>query len=79
MRLEIYHRGKKTVKTQTQEGETTCYQITNQSLKKSKEEIKKIPRDQSQQKHNSPNAKAALREFIALESYLGKQEISQRT
>ena len=65
-------------KPQIQEGETTCYQPTNQSLKKSKEKSK-IPRDKSQWKHNYPNAKAALRGFIALESYLRKQETSQRT
>ena len=68
--------GKK--QTQTQKGETTCYQTTNQSLKKSKEEIIKY-RDKSRWKHKYPNAKAALRGFIALESYLRKQETSQRT
>ena len=46
MRLEIYYRKKKK-HTQIQEGETTCYQTTNQSLKKSKEKSK-IPRDKSQ-------------------------------
>ena len=57
--------------------------LNNQEITEEiKEEIKKIPRDKWQWKHDGPKlwdaAKAVLRgKFIAIQAYLKKQEISQ--
>ena len=81
MRLDINYRKKSVENTNTWRLNNTL--LSNQKITEEiKKEIKKKPRNKWQWKHDDPkplgSAKAVLRgKFIAIQSYLKKQQTSQ--